>query len=433
MRETVEARSLLRRSLFCTAGGWGAAVLLSGCATPTRGPAVPIGQTTQASVLGLPNERFFPFYGTGPLQAEFQAALQRWRMSLGLVYGEPMPELQLLAVSGGGEDGAFGAGLLCGWTAQGSRPEFELVTGVSTGALSAPFAYLGSSYDPQLRTVYTELTPSHVLKQRYLTAALFNDALADNSPLYQTISRYLTPDMLVAIAKAYGDGRLLFIGSTDLDAQQPIIWNVGAIAASGHPRALDTIRRLLLASAAIPAAFPPTMFDVMVDGKAYQEMDVDGGAFVQTFLYPASVTAQRRALMANGQPVPPAAAYIIRNGRLDPEWATVERRARNRHHDRRQRLQRRLTHLQHHAKGRCRFQPGLYRARLQHEVAGAFRPRLHACAVQLWLPARSSKQRVVKNAADVVVAVNCACEHSLLCFGHGAEATIVILETNIWK
>ena len=325
-REASVPRLLLRRSFFGTAWGWGSAALLSGCATPMRGPAVPIGQTTQASVLGLPNERFFPFQGTGALQAEFQAAVQRRRMALGLVSGEPMPELHLLAISGGGEDGAFGAGLLCGWTALGSRPEFELVTGVSTGALSAPFAYLGSSYDPQLRAVYTELTPRHVLEPRYLTAALFNDALADNSPLSKTISQYLTPDMLAAIARAYGDGRLLFIGSTDLDAQQPVIWNVGAIAASGHPRALDTIRRLLLASAAIPAAFPPTMFNVTVDGKAYQEMDVDGGAFAQTFLYPASVTVQRRTRMANGQSVTPAIVYVIRNSRLAPDWATVKRR-----------------------------------------------------------------------------------------------------------
>lgn len=324
-RDSCAPRLLLRRRFFGMAGGWGTAALLSGCAAPGRGPAVPITQTTQASVLGLPNERFFPFSGSGALQAEFQEALARRRMALGLVYGEPTPELQLLAISGGGEDGAFGAGLLCGWTVQGSRPEFELVTGVSTGALSAPFAYLGSSYDPQLRAVYTELTPNHILKTRYLTAALFNDALADNSPLYRTISRFLTPEMLAAMAQAYRDGRLLFIGSTDLDAQQPVIWNVGAIAASGHPRALDTIRRLLLASAAIPAAFPPTMFDVTVDGKAYQEMDVDGGAFVQTFLYPRSVTAQRRIRMANGQPVPPAVAYIIRNGQLAPEWASVDR------------------------------------------------------------------------------------------------------------
>ncbi|MGD0102697.1 MAG: patatin-like phospholipase family protein [Rhodopila sp.] len=299
---------------------------MSGCARPVRGPAVPMERTTQASVLGVPNERFFPLYGTEPLEAEFQAAERRQRETLGLAPDAPLPAVQFLAVSGGGENGAFGAGILCGWTEQGTRPEFELVTGVSTGALTAPFAYLGSSYDPQLRSVYTELTPTHVLLQRYFTAALFDDAMADNSPLYETISRYLTKDMLAAVAKVYGDGRLLLIASTDLDSQQPVIWNVGAIAASGHPRALDTIRRLLLASAAIPAAFPPTMFDVTLDGMAYQEMHVDGGAFAQAFLYPAAVTRERRQRMKRGQHVVPGVAYVIRNGRLDPEWAVTERR-----------------------------------------------------------------------------------------------------------
>jgi hypothetical protein len=104
-----------------------------------------------------------------------------------------------------------------------------------------------------------------------------------------------------------------------------VIWNIGAIAKSGPPRALDTIRRILLASAAIPGAFPPTMFDVTLDGITYQEMHVDGGAFAQAFLYPAALTRQRRVRMAGGQLVVPAIAYVIRNGRLDPEWATTER------------------------------------------------------------------------------------------------------------
>jgi predicted acylesterase/phospholipase RssA len=165
--------------------------------------------------------------------------------------------MQLLAVSGGGENGAFGAGLLCGWSEQGTRPVFELVTGVSTGALIAPFAYLGSSYDPQLRAVYTELTPDRVLLKRAITAALFDDAMADNAPLFKTISRYVDEAMLAELAKGYDDGRLLLIGTSDLDAQQGVLWNVGAIAKSGHPRALDTIRRVLLASAAIPGARRP--------------------------------------------------------------------------------------------------------------------------------------------------------------------------------
>ena len=132
--------------------------------------------------------------------------------------------------------------------------------------------------------------------------------------------------MLAALAKAYDEGRLLLIGTSNLDAQQPVIWNIGAIANSGHPRALDTIRRILLASAAIPGAFPPTLFDVTVDGVAYQELHVDGGAFAQAFLYPAALTRQRRERMAGGKVVVPATAYVIRNGRLDPEWAVTERR-----------------------------------------------------------------------------------------------------------
>jgi predicted acylesterase/phospholipase RssA len=293
---------------------------------PIRGEAVPIGKTAQATVLGIPNERFFPFYGSGPLGLEFEAALRRMRQTRGLAADAPLEEVPLLAVSGGGEDGAFGAGLLCGWSEQGTRPTFELVTGVSTGALTAPFAYLGSAYDPQLRAVYTDLTPDRVLAQRGLTAAIFDDAMTDNSPLFKTISGYLDESMLAAIAKGYDQGRLLLIGTSDLDAQQPVIWNIGAIAKSGDPRALDTIRRILLASAAIPGAFPPSMFQVTVDGQPYQEMHVDGGAFMQTFLYPASLTHQRRLRMANGEAVVPAVAYVIRNGRLDPDWAATRRR-----------------------------------------------------------------------------------------------------------
>ena len=315
-----------RRSLLRAATGGGVSALLVGCSLPVRGTAVPIGRTTDATVLGVPNERFFPFHGTAPLEVEFAAAADRLRRAQGLAPTAPLPEVQLLAVSGGGENGAFGAGLLCGWSEHGTRPVFELVTGVSTGALTAPFAYLGSAYDPQLRAVYTEITPSRVLERRSITAALFSDAMADNSPLFTTISGYVNEDMLAALAKSYDDGRLLLIGTSDLDAQQPVLWNIGAIAKSGSPRALDTIRRILLASAAIPGAFPPMMFDVTLDGKQYQEMHVDGGAFAQVFLYPAALTRQRRARMAGGTAVVPATAYIIRNGRLDPDWASTERR-----------------------------------------------------------------------------------------------------------
>jgi Patatin-like phospholipase len=313
--------------LLRAAAGGGAAAVLAGCSLPVRDPAVPSGEVTHATVLGVPNERFFPSHGVEAMSAEVVAALQRRQRLLGLAPDELPPQMNLLAVSGGGEAGAFGAGLLCGWSEAGGRPTFQAVTGVSTGALTAPFAYLGSAYDAQLRAVYTELKPADVLESRGLIAgALFSDALADNSPLYQTISRYLTPEMQAAIAEGYRQGRLLWIATTDLDAQVPVVWNIGAIAGSNHPRALDTIRRVLLASAAIPGAFPPTMIDVTVNGTAYQEMHVDGGAFAQVFLYPASLTRLRRESMRQGRPVPDVEAYIIRNSRLDADWATVDRR-----------------------------------------------------------------------------------------------------------
>jgi hypothetical protein len=132
--------------------------------------------------------------------------------------------------------------------------------------------------------------------------------------------------MLTDIAAAYDSGRLLLLGTTALDAQLPVIWNIGAFARSGHPLALETVRRIMLASAAIPGAFPPTMFDVSLDGKRYQEMHLDGGTFVQAFLYPASVMQSRRARMLRHQAVLPVVAYVIRNGRMDPAWAAVERR-----------------------------------------------------------------------------------------------------------
>ena len=287
---------------------------------------MPSEQTKQAAVLGIPNERFFPALGIDPLEAEFIDAMERQRRARGLKSLADLPQLQLLAISGGGENGAFGAGLLCGWSAQGTRPDFDLVTGISTGALTAPFAFLGPAYDPQLRAVYTETAPHEIMRRRSITAALFDDAMADNAPLFETISRFVDDRMMRDIAAAYDAGRLLLIGSTNIDAQVPVIWNIGAIAKSGHPKAVDLVRRILLASAAIPGAFPPSMIDVTVDGKTYQEMHVDGGAVAQTFLYPSALTRNRAQRQRAGQPVVNARAFIIRNGRLHPEWAAVERR-----------------------------------------------------------------------------------------------------------
>lgn len=316
----------MRRGLSRRAGLLGALTLPAGCALPERGPAVPAALTRTAQVPGIPNARFFYLREAAAVSAEFQAAGLRERARLGLAPTARMPPSHLLAVSGGGEDGAFGAGLLNGWTAHGSRPSFNLVTGVSTGALTAPFAYLGGEYDAALRDVYTNITARDVAERRGVLDIVWGDAVADSGPLLRTISRHLDERMMAALARGYDEGRLLLIGTTNLDSQSPVVWNIGAIAKSGQPGALDLIRRILLASAAIPGAFPPVMIDVEADGQRFQEMHVDGGAFAQAFLYPQAVGEERQARIRRREPVREVRAWVIRNARLDPGWAQVERR-----------------------------------------------------------------------------------------------------------
>ncbi|HYZ33112.1 MAG TPA: patatin-like phospholipase family protein, partial [Crenalkalicoccus sp.] len=274
---------------------------------------------------GVPHARFWADTQAPELTAEAFAALDRERAFLAASgMGPALPTANFLAISGGSDNGAFGAGLLCGWTVAGTRPEFKLVTGVSTGALTAPFAFLGPAYDAQLREVYTTIGPDDVLRRRGYLAIPFAEAMTDSDPLFRLISHHMNERMLADIAREYAKGRLLLIGTTDLDVMRPVIWNIGAIAASGQPGALDLVRRILLASTAVPAVFPPVLVDVTLDGRPYQEMHVDGGAVVQLFLYPPGVTAGQD--LRSGALARERRAYVLRNARLDPDWAAVERR-----------------------------------------------------------------------------------------------------------
>lgn len=231
-------------------------------------------------------------------------------------------EHSYLAISGGGADGAYGAGVLVGWSSLGTRPEFTMVTGVSTGALTAPFAFLGEAYDEQLKLLYTTLDSSSIFYLRGVFAILRGDAVADNTPLMHMLERYITDEMIAEIAREHRRGRILTIGTTDLDAGRPVIWNIGRIAASGHPGAAHLIRQVLLASAAIPGIFPPAYIEVQTpDGRTYDEMHVDGGTSTQMFLYPTRTDfAQlRKALDIRGTPT----AYVIRNSRIKPDYEPI--------------------------------------------------------------------------------------------------------------
>ena len=198
------------------------------------------------------------------------------------------------------------------------------MTGVSTGALSAPFAFLGPDWDDELRAVYTDISAVDVLQSRGIFAALWSDAMADNAPLRATIARYVDAPFLEAIAAESRKGRILMIGTTNIDARRGVIWNIGKIAEQGGPEAVDLVIDLLVASAAIPGAFPPSMIDVTVDGVAYQEMHVDGGASAQVFVYPPALNLQEIAEDIDASQRE-RHVWVIRNARLDPDWADTER------------------------------------------------------------------------------------------------------------
>ncbi len=305
-----------------------AAILgLSACSLPIREHAVPQALSEKAEVVGLPGVRYIVRTEMPDLVQDGTDSIKNERAYLA-AHGQTdlhhLPPANFLALSGGGDDGAFGAGLLNGWTASGQRPEFKLVTGISTGALLAPFAFLGPKYDPALKAVFTQSSPKDILEARGFSAAVFDDALADNAPLGKLAEKYVTADMLKDIAAEYAKGRLLLMATTNLDARQAVIWNMTKIAASGKPEALKLFHKIMLASAAIPGAFPPAMIDVEADGKRYQEMHVDGGAMAQVFVYPPSL---KLGEAAKGQGISRERhLYVIRNARLDPDWAEVERR-----------------------------------------------------------------------------------------------------------
>jgi hypothetical protein len=229
-----------------------------------------------------------------------------------------------LLLSGGGADGAYGAGLLVGWTAHGTRPEFTVVTGISTGALMAPFAFLGPQYDPMLRKFYTELSTKDLVEPRGLVDIVRNDAATSSAPLRRLLEQYIDDAFVAALAEQHRRGRSLLIGTTNLDAARPVNWSLTRIAASGSPRARKLIHDVLLASASIPGVFPPVMFDVEADGQIFDEMHVDGGVTAQVFVYPTGLDWSRvkRRLAVDGPPT----LYIINNNRGVLPWETAPRR-----------------------------------------------------------------------------------------------------------
>jgi hypothetical protein len=297
-------------------------MLMTGCGTIPKRTPLPEGLSNNAKIAGIPRARAWGDEPFSWMDEFYEASQEELQTRFPGIYGK---DHNYLAISGGGSNGAFTAGLLLGWTEAGTRPEFTVVTGISTGALIAPFAFLGPDYDATLKEIYTGITTEDILTERGFWSGFYglqSDALADTKPLQKLLKKYFTSEVMEAIAEEYRKGRQLDIGTTNLDAGRPVIWSIGRIAVSGHPKALDLIRDLLLASASIPVAFPPVLVEVEANGQVYDEAHVDGGGSTQIFMYPVGLDFGRalNKLEVKSRPN----VYLIRNSQIKPKYSEVE-------------------------------------------------------------------------------------------------------------
>ncbi len=302
-----------------------AASLAGGCASTTLRQGIDDALIAQhATVADLPGIRFWGDEVPRDLKATMRVRLPNLAKLASNTRGaDGRGQIEILALSGGGGDGAFGAGFLKGWTESGTRPVFESVTGVSAGAIIAPFAYLGPRYDKTLEEIWTQYQTSQLVTAQILPGLLGGSALADTAPLASLIAKYVDRKLLREIARAYRqDGRVLLVGTTNLDAQRPVVWNMGEIAAIGTQEALDLFRKVIMASAAIPGAFPPVSIPVAVNGQQFTELHVDGGTTREIFVAPVQVPLD--AFNVFYDKPPHRKLFIISNMKISPEQKVIE-------------------------------------------------------------------------------------------------------------
>lgn len=307
-----------------------AVLLLAGCANLLRDPVSPTSEPVQPD--GFERVRYYPLGGDldNP-SSEIPLALDRAYLREtpdNYEFGpDGVPIYNYLAISGGGSDGAFGAGLLNGWSKHGGRPKFKIVTGVSTGSLIAPFAFLGPDYDDELKKAYTTISAEHIAIAHDLVALIWAESLSDNKPFQELVSSFVDDRMLARIAAEHAKGRRLLVLTTDLDREQPVVWDMGAIAGSKSKNRLKLFRAVLVASASIPTIFPPVMLKFTIDGKERDEMHVDGGVFAQSFFVGNQIDIKKIVREAHPDWQKPAVQrlYVIRNGWITPRPETVKR------------------------------------------------------------------------------------------------------------
>lgn len=319
-----ESASVLRKAtkVLCIFVLLPFAVFGAGCATLVPRDVVPERLADEAELASMPNIRVWgdgasknlaALLGAKSPSSEARAETRRRSFRKSAYF-------DIIAISGGADNGAFGAGLLVGWSDAGTRPNFDLVTGISTGALTAPFVYLGPSRNAELKEIFTKYTRNDIYDPG-LKPLLIGSGLVDSSPLENLIAHYVDDHFLRDVARERKRGRVLLVGTTNLDAERPVLWDMGRIAMSGHPQALNLFRKVLLASASIPGAFPPVQIKVRAEGRTYEELHVDGGVTQQVFVTPPSIAIHGVDPAITKSP---KRLFIIRNGKISPEWEAVE-------------------------------------------------------------------------------------------------------------
>jgi predicted acylesterase/phospholipase RssA len=304
-------------------------LVLAGCAGLARNP-VPLADGARATVPGMPEVRAWAGTPSPAMERDFELSFSQERPGTFVRRADGRTVYPQLALSGGGPNGAFGAGFLKGWSDSGRRPVFKIVTGVSTGAMIAPFAFLGSAYDERIKHFYTTTATSDVfsMPRSVLLQAWRGEGVADSAPLAALISADLDMALLQQIAAAHAQGRRLYIGTVDLDAQRFVIWNMGLIAQAGTAQALQLFRDVVLASASVPLAVQPVFFEVELGGRRYDEMHVDGAVGARVFynggLFRTSVVRQRALAQPTYEDV-----YIVHNGQLSPQAEHTDRSLRS--------------------------------------------------------------------------------------------------------
>jgi hypothetical protein len=295
---------------------------MGGCGV-TRNP-VPLDLIAKATISGIPNARTMAGISDRNYHRTIVESIKQEGNAF-MTGPDGQRSYDFLALSGGGNNGAYGAGLLCGWSAAGTRPRFKVVTGVSTGSLVATSAFLGKDYDAKLKEAFTTIRTKDIMSLRPFFTMPFADSIASSAPLARMIAKYHTDEVIDAVAREHKKGRRLFIGTTNLDADRFVIWDMGTIAASGDPKSKELYRTVLRASSSITIVFPPMYIPVEVDGKRFDEMHVDGGVKAQVFLGGALLDISEVARQSGLDLAKiKRRVFVVRNGKLRMPAAKVK-------------------------------------------------------------------------------------------------------------